>query len=660
MRKIILTAFAAIFFIMTFSVQGSDDATLKSLPDKDAKTILTAPAGMPDFPTYCETIYYYGDATYYKLLPDEYGVSLPATRFTITSSLFPVCTLKISWIAVFADAIVGAPDMRVYLYEDNGFGLPGYKLDSVDVPFEQFPPSGIGFVAADWTSSGNSWTFLFGDPDFHIVCDILPGGPGDTLAIIYDDGEGPFSGDERSSMFYDGNFYLMNDLYGTDYVWFMATEFCGQVYWTTEDGHKMHEAQFPRNRYPLVEATGPLMLADDWICSETGWVKDIHFWGDWQVAGWFKDIHLSGDWQDRAEGELSGFAVSIFADIPAELPEIPYSRPGELLWEFYTDDFGYFDYDPSLGALFYDPSTGVTTPQSDGQFYKQYDIYLDTIDWFWQNAGAVYWLSVHPVITNPDGVRWGWKGSYIHWNDNAVWTLESELNWNELYEPPEYTEPIDLSFVINGEPPDTCYCTGDVNGDGISLTVSDMVYLTQFVYFGGPPPMPSYKGDLNGDCFVDEMDVDLYQCYLEYGMVCFPEYPVPTCCNPDTVRSACCDFALDSCRVLALSNCELIGGVYQGDNVMCEPDPCSTICDCSPGDPTGPPLNILDVTYIISYLYKNGPAPQPYPLCMGDANCDCQLNILDVTYLIRFLYKFDSPPCTCEEWLDICGQPLRK
>ena len=103
-------------------------------------------------------------------------------------------------------------------------------------------------------------------------------------------------------MYSNGEFRSMNDLYGTDYVWLMATDLCGQVHWIPEDGHKMHEAQLPRSRYPLVDASGPLMVADDWMCSETGWVKDIHFWGDWQ---------------DGAEGELSGFAVSIFADIPA-------------------------------------------------------------------------------------------------------------------------------------------------------------------------------------------------------------------------------------------------------------------------------------------------------------------------------------------------------
>ena len=84
-------------------------------------------------------------------------------------------------------------------------------------------------------------------------------------------------------------------------------------------------------------------------------------------------------------------------------------------------------------------------------------------------------------------------------------------------------------------------------------------------------------------------------------------------------------------------------------------------CDCHPGDANGNlAFNILDVTYLISYLYKGGPAPTPYPLCSGDANCNCAVNILDVTYLISYLYKGGPSPCTCEQWLINCGPPLRK
>ncbi len=84
-------------------------------------------------------------------------------------------------------------------------------------------------------------------------------------------------------------------------------------------------------------------------------------------------------------------------------------------------------------------------------------------------------------------------------------------------------------------------------------------------------------------------------------------------------------------------------------------------CDCEPGNADGDvTINILDITYLISYLYKDGPSPIPYLLCSGDADCSCTVNILDITYLISFLYKEGPVPCTCEEWLSECGPPLRK
>ncbi len=54
-------------------------------------------------------------------------------------------------------------------------------------------------------------------------------------------------------------------------------------------------------------------------------------------------------------------------------------------------------------------------------------------------------------------------------------------------------------------------------------------------------------------------------------------------------------------------------------------------------------VNILDVTYLIYYMYKGGPPPVPMERA-GDVNGDEQLNILDMTYLVIYLYKGGPPP----------------
>ncbi|MEW5924982.1 MAG: DUF1028 domain-containing protein [Candidatus Zixiibacteriota bacterium] len=52
--------------------------------------------------------------------------------------------------------------------------------------------------------------------------------------------------------------------------------------------------------------------------------------------------------------------------------------------------------------------------------------------------------------------------------------------------------------------------------------------------------------------------------------------------------------------------------------------------------------NILDITYLISYLYKGGPDPKPMEA--GDTNGNGSINILDVTYYITYLYKGGPMP----------------
>ncbi len=85
-------------------------------------------------------------------------------------------------------------------------------------------------------------------------------------------------------------------------------------------------------------------------------------------------------------------------------------------------------------------------------------------------------------------------------------------------------------------------------------------------------------------------------------------------------------------------------------------------CDCRPGDPnnTGPFINLLDITYLINFLYKQGASPTPYSICSGDPNANCSVNLLDITYLINSIYKHGPSPSNCDDWLNKCGGTLRK
>ena len=61
------------------------------------------------------------------------------------------------------------------------------------------------------------------------------------------------------------------------------------------------------------------------------------------------------------------------------------------------------------------------------------------------------------------------------------------------------------------------------------------------------------------------------------------------------------------------------------------------------GDANGDGLvDLSDIVYLISYLYKSGPAPDP--LASGDPSADCLIDLADVIYLISYLYKNGPAP----------------
>jgi len=81
-------------------------------------------------------------------------------------------------------------------------------------------------------------------------------------------------------------------------------------------------------------------------------------------------------------------------------------------------------------------------------------------------------------------------------------------------------------------------------------------------------------------------------------------------------------------------------------------DECGAVCESSfnieynvhaCGDANGDlDINIFDVTYLITYLYLDGPAPDP--LLTGNPNGDETINIFDITCLINYLYTGGPPP----------------
>ncbi|MBU0717228.1 MAG: hypothetical protein KJ749_03190, partial [Planctomycetes bacterium] len=193
-----------------------------------------------------------------------------------------------------------------------------------------------------------------------------------------------------------------------------------EIGWQPGDPHKMHYPQLPDEDGWDVNATQPLVLADDFRCTQTGFIKDIHFWGSWK---------------DGIEGEIDYFVLSIHEDIPADQNPDGYSKPGTTLWERDISNFGATPKDPPTMEGWYDPFIPETL-WNNHQAYFQYDVYLDTADWFFQEQGTIYWLNISAVLVpGPTTAVWGWKSTENHWNDDAVWAQWGLLNWVDMWEP---------------------------------------------------------------------------------------------------------------------------------------------------------------------------------------------------------------------------------
>ena len=57
-------------------------------------------------------------------------------------------------------------------------------------------------------------------------------------------------------------------------------------------------------------------------------------------------------------------------------------------------------------------------------------------------------------------------------------------------------------------------------------------------------------------------------------------------------------------------------------------------------------VNVVDLTYMVNYLFKGGPAPVPVTNS-GDVNCSPNdaVNVVDLTYLVNYLFKGGPVPC---------------
>jgi len=215
--------------------------------------------------------------------------------------------------------------------------------------------------------------------------------------------------------------------------------------WKEEDGHKMHYPQRPDLDGWDIDMTTHV-LADDWGCSETGLVDDIHFWASVEYG------------QPPA---FQAINVSIHDNVTAEENDYgDYSMPGNQLraWTFHNFTIRGVD-NPDYWQGWDDPqSSTVVGPcrRDDHQDFLQInitDISEQVSDPFKQEEGNIYWLDLQIVPGGAADHLVGWKTTDEPWMDVAVYQNPAggPAPWLPVLvcENDAYT---DFAFVITPEP----------------------------------------------------------------------------------------------------------------------------------------------------------------------------------------------------------------
>ncbi|HWX21019.1 MAG TPA: hypothetical protein VN578_14050, partial [Candidatus Binatia bacterium] len=205
--------------------------------------------------------------------------------------------------------------------------------------------------------------------------------------------------------------------------------------------------------------SGPWVLADDFICTNTGPITDIHLWGSWL---------------NDAYDPNTTFWLGLYDDVPAITngPAIIPSHPGtNLIWQqwfgpgqylqnFFSGDAGQM-IDPGPPALI------------GGESKAYYYCFYPTNPPIQQGTGAkpmMYWLAVYAQPSQGTASFFGWKSSTLQQYDISVHTQwpggppPATANWVPTRAP--NNQPLDLAFKIvtspNPPPPPCCPETNGV------------------------------------------------------------------------------------------------------------------------------------------------------------------------------------------------------
>ena len=223
--------------------------------------------------------------------------------------------------------------------------------------------------------------------------------------------------------------------------------------WVPADGSKMHYPQLPDPQgWDISFNWREQSFADDFKCTATGPITDIHFWGSWK-----NDI----------VGTTGKILIQIFSNDTISGGGGSFPKPDEALWSRVITTNQYTSRLYTTGDQgWYDPRYTDHWYEHNHDLMYQYNIPVISNP-FVQQAGKTYWLMISMDYL---GCDWGWKtsldvqgnssvfwDSYQTWGPHCSWWRHPEIDWKwtQLKTPlgcHDPRTPVDLAFVLTTVP----------------------------------------------------------------------------------------------------------------------------------------------------------------------------------------------------------------
>ena len=208
--------------------------------------------------------------------------------------------------------------------------------------------------------------------------------------------------------------------------------------------------------FPPGVTDGPWLLADDFVCTNTGPITDIHLWGSWL--------------NNQIVPNTITFWVGLFDDVPAG-PGNPFSRPGQLLWEECFAPGSYSELPGPTGQeTFLDPGPPTTVGTDQQIWYYCFYPTNPPTQYGSSSHPTNYWLAVYAQMPAAGGGYFGWKTTTNVQHDVSVHTFfnpqtcpnlalgTSLAGWTPTVTSGTAQRSLDLAFKLNTStnPPVAC------------------------------------------------------------------------------------------------------------------------------------------------------------------------------------------------------------